>query len=422
MASLVIYENGTLSGVDGSACSSGDFSQPLGPITTLNTTGSAVCRVDASTHYCASGALTLVGASGLEFSWDESAWSASLTNSSADVSYVNKMLYFRQSANATGSSGHFTSSADLTATSALADVTGFSASATGTSIYVSWTAVANASFYILQWGTSSGAAYDSSATVSASSYTASGLTDGEAYAFRVKADGSGRYIDSANYATASATISSTFTDEFDGTSLNARWTTSKTATPTVTVSGSECVVTGNDASDADAVLIYLNTPLVTRAVGTWTIKAKTTSSGDGNVSFLGVNQGASAPTASAAATFNAAYRLGCQVALNGSAYLIYRDTAGTFYYWNTASGVWGTGSTSPYAGVVGTYYRAVIETTASSFRMLLKSEDGLTTHVTTSYVDWSTVCPNTDSMYLWFGDPYTNAYRRNITVDLASKA
>ncbi|MEN6429643.1 MAG: hypothetical protein ABFC80_02195 [Coriobacteriales bacterium] len=283
-------------------------------------------------------------------------------------------------------------------------------------------------YQVLPAATAAPAADDASwATAAAltSPQAVTGLTQLTSYKAHVLAtDGElGTVGSSASFDTAAATT--LFLDDFDDSSLDSvLWGTSKTATPTITESGTTLAIAGNTASANDAALVYLKDKVLREAT-TYTVKAQSPDSGTGDAMFLSILQKATAPAIDTAANINNQLRLVVLQNVNdgvqkGRVWVYYKTSGGTWTCWS--SGTWNTLGAYAYQGANATYYRAVLETTSTQFRILLKSADGTTTHLTTAWVDWTTVCANTDDMYLICGDPYNNANARDLTIDFISKA
>lgn len=219
MALKLIYGGGATAGAaNGTLVSSGN---PI-VFTALDTAVDCFVRADDDT-YSADASFTMPSDGAVQVSFDGgSTWKAFGTNPNSygvDIGDLNVAIKLRQHANATASTGTFQTDATTPAATALTPnpVSGFTATANGAAqIDLSWTAVTNRTRYQVDRATNSGfttgvtlGVYTSTST----SFSDTGLTAGTTYYYRIKAVGTGRYSDTASYATANATP----------TALTARW-------------------------------------------------------------------------------------------------------------------------------------------------------------------------------------------------------
>ena len=202
---LKIVTGGTTGAADGTLVSSSNKIT----FSALDTVVDCHIRADDDT-YSADATFTMPSDGAVQVSFDGgSTWKAFANNPASygvDIGDLNVAIKLRQHANATASTGTFQTDATTPAATALGDVTGFSAAAaSSTTISLSWTAVSNRTAYRIDRATDSGfttgVALDISPGQTTTSFTDTGLTNGTTYYYRIKAVGTVRYKDSANYAT-----------------------------------------------------------------------------------------------------------------------------------------------------------------------------------------------------------------------------
>jgi len=426
---LSIVEGGTTAGVDGTAVSnSGALTQPI-IFSALSTTASAFMRCSSSAEYGASGAVTFVCSSGVQVSWDESAWSASAT--APLFSYVNKPVYFKQVTVAEASAGTFTTSGSLSATAAVGDVGSFTASAGSASgNVISWAYVANASYYIVEWSTSASASYGNTFTTTASSYTMTGQSSGTAYCYRIKADGSGAYTDSANYATASATTSASASDFWSDTcdTLDTdKWrvitsASGSSAGGTVTASGGSLAILTTSAS-ANIALVHGKLPIKTDSSGQ--VITEITLQNCSGVAVAHFNLTNASAGASALDVNWTNMCIGVNItasATDGSAQVV-------CYYWNSSdvryyngsgasASAWTTAGSSPHTGTIhlGDTCRFEVEIDPANDRWRLMVGPSGNLWWTMDWVTLSTTRGGTGDWKLAFGDA-TTSWAMNFCLD-----
>lgn len=108
----------------------------------------------------------------------------------------------------------------------LATPTGLAISRTTNSLTASWSQVTNNSGYTLQYKLSTASSWTTvTRTTNQNSYTLSGLSEGKTYQFKVKAVGSGNYVDSAYCTAVSATTKITLVTPTGLTASNVLSTT-----------------------------------------------------------------------------------------------------------------------------------------------------------------------------------------------------
>ena len=225
-------------------------------------------------------------------------------------------------------------------------------------------------------------------------------------------------------------LPSTFTANFSSASDLTNYfgisTAGATSIAVDTVNG-VCNISGSTTT-TDAGLIYGLSSVPKDAVRTLThkVKAGVHNNTYPTYSLLELLHKATPPTVDTAANFNLNRICGIEMVKSGvpetSTQFIIRKTDGNFYYWNSTSSTWVTSTTNVLTNTdIANYYIAVIEAnpTQSGFRMLLKDATGTTTLAISGWVLWSDVIPagNTDNVYFWWGDPFTNAYANNYVTD-----
>ena len=214
--SLKIVTGGTTGAADGTLVSSSNKIV----FTALDGVVDCHIRADDDT-YSADASFTMPSDGAVQVSFDGgSTWKAFGTNPNSygvDIGDLNVAIKLRQHANATASTGTFQTDATTPAATALGDVTGFTVTPGSAQNALSWTAVTNRTAYRIDRATNSGfttgVALDISPGQTTTSFTDTGLTAGTTYYYRIKAVGTGRYSNTASYATANATP----------TALSARW-------------------------------------------------------------------------------------------------------------------------------------------------------------------------------------------------------
>lgn len=202
---LKIVTGGTTGAADGTLVSSSNKIV----FTALDTVVDCHVRADDDT-YSADASFSMPSDGAVQVSFDGgSTWKAFADNPASydvDIGALNVAIKLRQHANASASTGIFQTDATTLAATALADVTGFTATgATSSTISLSWSPVTNRSFYQIDRATNSGfttgVALDISPGLTSTTLTDTGRTAGTTYYYRIKAIGRVRYKDSAGYAT-----------------------------------------------------------------------------------------------------------------------------------------------------------------------------------------------------------------------------
>lgn len=224
---LKIVTGGTVDAADGTLVSSGNHFA----FTALDGVITLHLRCDDDT-YSADQTITVPSDGDVELSLDGgSTWKTSADNpipvatgvglSGLDVGDLNFAVKLRQHASTASTSGQITSDGTFTACTALSDVTSFAVAAGASQIVVSWAAVTNRTRYQVDRATDSG--FTTGVTLgvytgTGLTFTDTGLASGTTYYYRIKAVGTYRYKDSANFATANV---ATFTAAFTSASVTA---------------------------------------------------------------------------------------------------------------------------------------------------------------------------------------------------------
>lgn len=152
-----------------------------------------------------------------------------------EIEDVNYPIRIRQIASASGDVTLITDGT-YTAITALADVSGLSATPGNTQVDLSWSAVTNRTYYQIQRSTDNATWTTLTSTATATTYSDTGLTNGTTYYYRVKAIGTGRYSDSAAWASTNATPTNGFLDSFtrsDSSTVGNSWSEAETSGATV---------------------------------------------------------------------------------------------------------------------------------------------------------------------------------------------
>lgn len=354
-----------------------------------------------------------------------------------EIEDVNFPIRIRQVASASGDVTLVTDGT-YTAITALATVSGLTATPGNAQVDLSWSAVANRTYYQIQRATDSGFTANLTtltSTATATTYTDTGRTNGTTYYYRVKAIGTGRYSDSAAWASTSATPSNAWTDDFSTLDTTSTWLAITSGSGTVAASGGKAVITKN-ATGNKALLVAKAQPITHGTTKTVTAKVDMSGIGasDDQHPVLALARKSSAPTSGD--TFTDAYfPLRIELyRLSTDGHLYYR-----FKYQNTSpAGVWydfggggawsttfdgatdGTGSWKILPSGDTAQYTYVIEMDATNgVRFLVKSADGATTHATSAWVAWSAINGSGD-YYVAFGAwqySFTSAFTGTMNVD-----
>ena len=139
-----------------------------------------------------------------------SSWTtATTTTNSYTKSSLSEGVTYQFKVVATSTNTNYTSSSESTVVSGttkttLSTPTGLSIARTTNSLTATWTAVSNASSYSIQYKLSTASTWTTK-TSTTPSYTLSSLQEGKTYDFKVKAVGTGDYVDSAYCTSVSAT-------------------------------------------------------------------------------------------------------------------------------------------------------------------------------------------------------------------------
>ena len=192
---LKIVTGGTTGAADGTLVSSSNKIV----FTALDTAVDCHIRADDDT-YSADTSFTVPSDGAVQVSFDGgSTWKAFATNPNSygvDIGDRNVAIKLRQHANASASTGTFQTDATTPAATALGQVTGLTVTPGDTTNDLSWTSLANRTYYKIERATNSGfttSLTTLSSTAAATTYSDTGLTNGTTYWYRITGVGTVRY-------------------------------------------------------------------------------------------------------------------------------------------------------------------------------------------------------------------------------------
>ena len=222
--SLKIVTGGTTGAADGTLVSSSNKIV----FTALDGVVDCHIRADDDT-YSADASFTMPSDGAVQVSFDGgSTWKAFGTNPNSygvDIGDLNVAIKLRQHSTAAASTGTFQTDATTPAATALGQVTGLTVTPNGSGqLDLSWTALANRTYYKIERATDSGfttGLTTLSSTATATTYSSTGLTNGTTYYFRVTGIGTGRYKDGTASTGVSGTPSAIATLRADDFNHNA---------------------------------------------------------------------------------------------------------------------------------------------------------------------------------------------------------
>lgn len=378
--------------------------------------------------------------SNIQISFDGgSTWKGSADSpyTGPEIEDVNFPIRIRQVASASGDVSLVTDGT-YTAITALSDVSGLSGTAGDASVALSWSAVTNRTYYEVQRATDSGfttGLTTLTSTLTGTSYTDTGLTNGTTYYYRVKALGTGRYSDSANWATTNATPTAViFSDSFATLDTTTNWLAITSGSASIAASGGKAVITKN-ATGNKALLVAKANALAASA--NWTVTALVDMSGigasDDQHPVLALARKSSAPTSGDTFTDDVYFPIRIELyRLSTDGHLYFRfkylDTGGTANWFDFGTPAWstsfdgatnGTGSWIKLLSDTGQYQYVIQGHATNGVRMIVKSADGATTYGTSAYVPWSSI-NGSGSYYIAFGAwqySFTTAFTGTMNVD-----
>ena len=375
-------------------------------------------------------------------SWSDNPYSivTGIGGAGLDLGDLNFPIKLRQHAASPpgDTSGSFDTDGTLTSATALGDVTGFAAAgaaATG-AIDVSWSAVANRTRYQVDRATNSG--FTTGVTLgvytgTGTSFTDSGLTGGTTYYYRIKAIGTYRFKDSANYATATANataVSYLFSDTFSSGSSpdSTRFGTAVAAAGAVSVGAGVCLLDGG--ATADVALLYIKPkipPLATLASIKYKARVRNKNGSWGSTAwnYLLVRTDGSVPAANASSVAD----VGIRVTYNDNG----ADKGIVVYYWNPSNAAQsspatggafhaysGTDVTFPIAGIAATDFVSVeleVDNTNSRWRVNAWNAAGTSLGSTPWVLFSDTRGWVANDKYVMFGDPWNDFIAVDHEVD-----
>lgn len=204
---LAIVTGGTTDATDGTLVSSSN------KITFTALSPSYVTahvRTDTADTYASNQVFTIP--TGVEISFDGGSTWKGVADSpytySGTIGDLNQTIRIRQTAIQASAIAAIDTSGTFSSCTALSDVSGLSATAGNTTAVVSWSSVANRTYYTVQRATDAGFTTNLTTLTTTNltgSYSDAGLTNGTTYYYRVKAIGTGQYKDSANWTSTSVT-------------------------------------------------------------------------------------------------------------------------------------------------------------------------------------------------------------------------
>ncbi|NTW62063.1 hypothetical protein HGB25_01470 [Candidatus Saccharibacteria bacterium] len=357
--------------------------------------------------------------SALECSIDGVDW----RDSSSDIVFpeigaVNYPIRLRQVAAVPISSASSTlySFGSDAAVGTLDNVTNFQAVHSGGVVSLSWSAVANRTYYKLERATDSAFTTNLvvlSSTLTAVTYDDSSFSGSTRYFYRIKALGSVHFLDSASYTQCSIMI---LNETFASLDSNL-WATSVSGSQSFGINSGKLVMSGATVV-ADAGLVALKTPLDLNTNQTYKSLATCSTSG-GSQEIMSIRSHASqVPSISSAGTQGALFYVS-HTATSLAVYARYNPVGGGYSYWNGSSWVLNTVAMFYQNASVpqDTYFTYIIETSvANGVRFILKSADEQTTITTTAWVPASSIT-GSGSKYLCYGDPSTTNFIANMSID-----
>lgn len=252
------------------------------PAVTLSSTTSSITAswgaITNATNYTVE--YKLSGAS----SWttaSQTATTKTLSSLAEGVTYVFRVK--ATSTNTDYAESEYSTERSATTSTTLAVPTGLALTPTTSTITATWNAVPNASSYTIQYRTGTGSW--TTKTSSTASYTITGLTSGTTYAVKVKANGSGVYVDSDYCAESTATVKTKLATP---TGLAASNVLSTTATLSwnavtnathylLTISDTNGIITGYNSKQVSGTSIDLTGLTATRQYSVSLIAASTSS-------------------------------------------------------------------------------------------------------------------------------------------------
>ncbi|MGO8672242.1 MAG: choice-of-anchor tandem repeat GloVer-containing protein [Capsulimonadaceae bacterium] len=307
-----------------------------------------------------------------------------------DSGLTNGVTYFYTVAaiDAAGTSPQSSEASVTPSASILAAPASLTASAGNALVSLSWTASTGATAYRVYRATTSGAeGTAAAATVIATSYTDTGLTNGVTYYYKVAAVNSAETSRSSNEAAATPKLSApTAPSGLTATAGNAAvslfWTASDSATSYAVYRGTATGAEGSASVGAAVLPTYTDTGLANNVTYFYTVTAVNgagTSTHSNESSAAPVSTALPAPSGLAATAGNAQVSLSWNAIAVATSYLVYRATASG----NEGTNPVGSSSTTSYVdtGLTGggTYYYTV--TACNSVGVSLQSNEASATPV-----------------------------------------
>lgn len=278
---LKIVTGGTDAAQDGTLVSSGNKIT----FTQLNTNVTVHMRCDDG-YYSTNQTFTLPQYVSISFD-NGSTWSTSANNpiSAPEIEDINYKILLKQTQGVANTSSSMTTDGSYSAITQLSTPT-LTAGGGDTVVNLSWTAVSNRQYYVVQRATNSGFTTGVTTLKAVSdAYTSTTLQDtgrsnGTTYYYRVMATGIGRYSDSAYSSVQSATPTAaftvdTFTEGSNGVALTSHtptysgnWTNHASWT-----SSSASIYSNRAAMGTVESVVYHSYAVPSRSTTTWSVTA-----------------------------------------------------------------------------------------------------------------------------------------------------
>jgi hypothetical protein len=203
-------------------------------------------------------------------------------------------------------------------------------------------------------------------------------------------------------------------DLTSGTLNPAIFGTSLTGATTVAISGGS-LNTVDGPADTDSGIVYLKAPVVRGAAATYKLKMRVTGIKSGEAIYMGLMESASYPITGLDTLYNSNIRVSFSytfsTGFNGDIALTYMN------YWSetnhmvrTATPSWSTTSQALINTPQGTTFWYELVCTSTTFQLAIYAADGTTLVGQSAPAPWSDLKSTGGSLYLFWGEPYTNAF------------
>ena len=194
-------------------------------------------------------------------------------------------------------------------------------------------------------------------------------------------------------------------DDFDDASLDSiKFGTSVAGDGAVAESGGTVNITMG-AAVANAALVYLKDALVTSNTFAYTIRHKVDGTLSGNIYPLVLFNGT--PACGTAAVVNPNVKLLVGYGASGL-FIAYKDTAGTWQYWNQSTGAWS--ATATYVTLnIAYWFEVTLLVKNGKFRISVRSQGDTKSVAETLYLNFTSLQAYT-TLRIYWGDAYTDYY------------